>query len=732
MIKKFVLFLIVCYALNLSCQVPVARQWNEVLLEAIREDYARPTIHARNLFHVSAAMYDAWAAYDDTAATYFLGKTVDGFSTRYEGITATNEIELLRREAISYAAYRLLNHRFRNSPAAEITLSRFENLLISLGYDPDNNSMDYSSGDAAALGNYIAASIIEFGLQDGSNEHNSYNNKIYSPINNPLLISSYGNQELEDPNRWQPLTFNQFIDQSGQELENDTPEFLSPEWGRVSPFSLTDDDKTNFIRDGDEYVLYLDPGKPPLLKSDGDDAYFAEEYVWGMTLVASWSAHLDTADQTLVDISPGNIGNLDALPTQYSDYPAFYDFMEGGDISQGHEINPITGEAYEPNIVLRADYARVLAEFWADGPDSETPPGHWFTILNYINEHPQLIKKYKGEGRELNNLEWYIKSYFVLGGALHDAAVAAWSIKGRYDYIRPVSAIRWMGQWQSSDPNLPNYNINGLPLIPGLIELISEDDLLAGENNRFVGEIKIRAWRGHYWISNPRFHEAGVGWIRPQIWWPYQRPTFVTPPFAGYVSGHSTFSRAAAEVLTKFTGSEFFPGGIGEFVAEQNEFLVFEDGPSQDVTLQWATYRDASDQTSLSRIWGGIHPPCDDVPGRIIGEKIGIQAFNHADLFFKGNVMNDMISEELPLVYIYPNPISSKNVVTIRVNEVSDIPIEIYLYDVKGKLIYTEKNNLTTTYRHIDISELALPSGIYIFKIEGEELNIVEKIYVLD
>ncbi|MFM2228550.1 MAG: hypothetical protein RL664_1893 [Bacteroidota bacterium] len=38
----------------------VARQWDEVVLQAIRNDNARPTIHARNLFHIHAAMYDAW------------------------------------------------------------------------------------------------------------------------------------------------------------------------------------------------------------------------------------------------------------------------------------------------------------------------------------------------------------------------------------------------------------------------------------------------------------------------------------------------------------------------------------------------------------------------------------------------------------------------------------------------------------------------------------------------
>ena len=67
---------------------------------------------------------------------------------------------------------------------------------------------------------------------------------------------------------------------------------------------------------------------------------------------------------------------------------------------------------------------------------------------------------------------------------------------------------------------------------------------------------------------------AGVDWILADNWWPYQRPSFVTPPFAGFVSGHSTFSRAAAVVMELLTGDAFFPGGLGEFHAPRNEFLV--------------------------------------------------------------------------------------------------------------------------------------------------------------
>ena len=198
-------------------------------------------------------------------------------------------------------------------------------------------------------------------------------------------------------------------------------------------------------------------------------------------------------------------------------------------------------------------------------------------------------------------LDWDVKSYFVLGGAMHDSAIAAWGIKGWYDYIRPLSAIRAMSdRGQSSDPLLPFYSVDGITLEPGYIELVGEGDPLAGASNEHVGKIKLFAWLGPDYVTDPLIDQAGVGWILGENWWPYQRPSFVTPPFAGYLSGHSTYSRAGAEVMTALTGSEYFPGGMSSFEITANDFLVFEEGPSVNMTLQWATYRDASDQCSLS------------------------------------------------------------------------------------------------------------------------------------
>lgn len=476
--------------------------------------------------------------------------------------------------------------------------------------------------------------MIQYGLQDGSNEENEYGNNYYQPINPPLVMAYPGNPDMIDPNRWQPLTLDVFIDQAGNEIPFNTPDFLSPEWGEVNNFAIPESVKTVKERNGQTYTFYHDPGPPPLLDFSSTEA--SQGYRMGFMMVQHWSSHLDPSDGVMIDISPASLGNGGDLP-EVEDYYDYYDYFNGGDPSMGHELNPVTGEPYEPQMVPRGDYARVLAEFWADGPNSETPPGHWFTILNYINSHPMLEKRYEGVGELIGDLEWDIKSYFLMGAAMHDSAVSTWSIKGYYDYLRPVSAIRYMTQrGQSSDPDAMSYDPAGVELIPGSVELIEVGDPLAGAQGEHVGKIKIKAWRGPDFIQDPEVDVAGVDWIRAEDWWPYQRPSFVSPPFAGYVSGHSTFSRAAAEILTMLTGSAYFPGGMGTFDITANEFLVFEDGPSQDLTLQWATYRDASDQTSLSRIWGGIHPPADDIPGRKIGIKVANDVYAKAEsLFFR-------------------------------------------------------------------------------------------------
>ena len=643
MSQKLILtgLLLVTFLLPVAAQHSVARRWNEALLQSIREDFARPPVHARNLFHASMALYDAWAAYDTVAETYLLGKTVGNYTCPFDGVPAPANVKAAREEAMSYAAYRVLRARFVNSPNAGTTIARFNNLMAALGYNPAFTSVDYQSGSPAALGNYIGQCILQMGLADGSNEQNNYAIQYYETVNPPLVMANPGNPTLLDPNRWQKLTLTVAIDQNGNPIPG-TQVFQSPEWGNVQPFALTTDDLTVYQSDGNTFKVYHDPGPFPMLDTVNGGA-MSDEYKWNFSLVTAWQAHHDPTDGVLWDISPRGIGNVQSLPQTVAEYHDFYDFADGGDTGIGRDTNPRTGQPYVSQFVPRGDYTRVLAQYWADGPNSETPPGHWFAILNYVCDHPDFVKKYNGKGPVLDDLEWDVKAYFSLGGAVHDAAVSAWGIKGWYDGVRPVSALRYMaGLGQSSDSLMPSYNPDGIPLIPGLIELVPAGDPLAGSANQHVGKIKFFTWRGPDYVTDPLTQFAGVGWILAENWWPYQRKTFVTPPFAGYISGHSTYSRAAAETLTLLTGDEYFPGGMGEFhIAANSNFLGLEKGPSVDVTLQWATYRDASDQTSLSRIWGGIHPPMDDIPGRLIGAEVGTEAFHLAKTYFYNDADTD-------------------------------------------------------------------------------------------
>ncbi|MEM7141973.1 MAG: vanadium-dependent haloperoxidase [Actinomycetota bacterium] len=547
----------------------VARIWNEAALDAVRRDFPAPTVHARNLFHLSVAMWDTWAAFDAGADGHLVDEIADLPATELD-------------TAISAAAHRLLSTRYDQADGAGASLNAFDETLWSVCGDPT----DPAATPASAFGVAVADAVLAATAADGADDPGSYE-AVNPPLYVPLAYTS-----MADPNRWQPLEFVQQFSQTGQAMSATVQEFVSPHWGSVTPFAL----------DGPA-PLPIDPGDPPYLTGDPEtDAVFVDAAVE----VLRYSATLDPTDGVTIDIGPG----------------AWGDSTLGTDDGTGHRLNPATAEPYDPNEVLAADYGRVVAEFWADGPDSETPPGHWNTLANEISDALAATGDLRigGLGDAIDRLQWDVKLYLALNGATHDAAVAAWGAKEHYDYVRPISMIRYLaGLGQSSDPTQPNYHPQGLPLTEGLVRLGPGD------------EIEVRTWQGA--PDDPQTETSGVGWIRGGEWVPYQQPTFVTPAFAGYVSGHSTFSRAAAEVLTAFTGDPYFPGGIGEWTIAADS-LHFESGPTTDITLQWATYRDAADQAGFSRLYGGIHVWADDYLGREMGAEIGDAAWAAArDLF---------------------------------------------------------------------------------------------------
>lgn len=590
----------------------VARLWNEQNLDAIRIDTPRPPVHARNLFHLSVAMYDAWAAYDNKAKAYMTNEHPVSTDSQHD-----------RDAAISFAAYRVLSERYSDKLALGYKVSqvRFEKQMNELGYDTRYTSL--VGNGPAAVGNRIAAAVIAAGLIDGSNEKINYADPTYKAVNKPMIVkdsdialtdTSDAGYRL-DPNRWQPLALDKTVTQNGIPLPDKVQTFIGSQWGEVAPFAM--------VKAAGE-DLYHDPGAPPRLGGLGD-AKFKEEVL----KVIEMDSMLSPDDGVMMDSSPASVGNNPL----------------GTNDGTGYPVNPVTGKPYVPQNVPRGDFGRVLAEYWADGPTSETPPGHWNSIANAVADTAGFQHRVAGKGAVLDRLEWDVKSYFALNGATHDAAIACWGGKRKYDGVRPITMVRYMAKkGQSSDPSLPSYDPMGLLLKPGVVELITADTakpgqrhaaLVATKEGGKLGDIAVRSWPGS--PADPKTQINGVRWVLGKAWVPYQRSTFVTPAFPGYFSGHSTFSRSAAEVLAAITGSEYFPGGLMEYVSVKDKSLIHEKGPSQDVYLQWATYFDAADQAGISRLWGGIHVAADDFTGRRTGHLIGIEAFNKAMTYFDGS-----------------------------------------------------------------------------------------------
>ncbi len=500
-------------------RLSIVSQWNELGLAAVRSGSAKPTVTARQLFLLHVAIYDAWTAYDADASPL-----IDDPAKKrpVEEHTLEN-----KRAAISQAAYRVLVDQF---PQFESENGFFAQYLADLGYVVEQST----DGDSASeIGASAAAIVLSSRRDDGANESGGYADitsatfpELYTPVNSadPTAENAPGGATF-NPNRWQPLRVptGALQDQSGATLfDNDDPSSFSDQSFLTPHFGAV---LPFALSSGSQFV-------PPAPPQSGSSLPYTDAR--GMTST-----------------------NDEAYNSQFDEVLA---------VSAG-----------------LTDRQKVIAEFWADGPRTESPPGHWNQLAHGISV------------RDSHDIDEDVKMYFALNGAIFDAAIATWEAKRRYDFIRPSSAIR----------------------------------------NRYFGQT-ISAWGGP---------NLGTQEILGQDWRPYQNVTFVTPPFPEFVSGHSAFSRAAAEVLTAFTGSTTFYDGtslsgedlnfdgtedlVGQYVAPAGS-NAFESGPAEDVVLQWATFQEAADEAGLSRIFGGIHIQDGDLRGRELGLSVGQNAYAFA------------------------------------------------------------------------------------------------------
>ncbi len=222
------------------------------------------------------------------------------------------------------------------------------------------------------------------------------------------------------------------------------------------------------------------------------------------------------------------------------------------------------------------DEQKVIARYWANGPQNEFAPGQWSSFA-------QHVARRDGHGAGAAGVERDVKMFFVLANAMADAAIASWDTKVHSDSVRPITAIR---------------------------------SLFAGQ--------RIRAWAGP---------GRGTAEIDGAEWLPYQSATSPTPPFAEYTAGHSTLGGAGAGALRLFTGRD----DLGASATVPAGTSGYEPGvPAQDVTLRWATFTEAAGQEGISRLYAGVHFAAGDTAGQSVGRQAAALVWERARTLFAG------------------------------------------------------------------------------------------------
>ena len=575
----------------------MARVWDEQLLELIRQVVPAPTVHARNLFHLSAAMWDAWAAYDPTADGYFVNEK------RHAG-----DVEAAREAAISYAAYRILLWRYgtvSDLPTAAERARRDDGLAV---LPTDVTTTD---GDSpAALGNRIAAAVLAFGL-DGRRPRGGALRRTRR-----TRLSTNRSRSPSRARSWPTRTAGSRCRSTKQSRRTACPsragaDVHRPALGPCHARSRCPPPTTG---------TPIDPGPPPRLGDPATDQAIQGAGGRGHPR----SSQLDPADGVTIDISPASFGN-NTLGTNDGD---------------GHAVNPVTGQPYAAECGARGPTSPgPWPSSGLTGPSRRRRPATGTSSPTRSPTPPASSSGSAATGRAVDRLEWDVKLYLALNGAVHDAAIAAWGVKGFYDSARPISMIRYMGgKGQSSDPDRPSYDPEGLPLVPGLVEVDHPESSAPGQRHAaladHVGEIAIRSWRG--FPEDPKTQTSGVGWIRAVDWVPVPAVDLRDPGIRRLRLGPQHVQPRGSGGHDRVHRQPLLPRRPCR-VDDATGDLLHEEGPTPDVTLQWATYYDAADQAGISRLYMGIHIPSDDIEGRKIGSICGKDAIALAINYFDGS-----------------------------------------------------------------------------------------------
>ena len=327
-------------------------------------------------------------------------------------------------------------------------------------------------------------------------------------------------------------------------------------------------DGANQLGNYADYTGFVSPNEPMDLTGNFDPATVHDPDLWQPLRYRDASGGLVTpafVGAQWQHVTPFALGSSAMLRS--STGPARYGSQEYA--AQARELLALSAAL--------TDEQKMIAEYWADGPRSELPPGHW-------NLFAQFVARRDRHGAGERGIDLDVKLFFAITNAIFDAGICAWDNKCQFASVRPITAVR--------------YLFNGRA---------------------------VTAWAGPY--EGTRTFDGGA-------WLPYQPSTFPTPPFPEYSSGHSNFSAAGAEILRRFTRSDSF----GAAVTLPAGSSRVEPGavPGRHVTLSWRTFSEAADEAGVSRRYGGIHFRQGDLDARATGRAAAAIAWARAQAYFKG------------------------------------------------------------------------------------------------
>jgi uncharacterized protein DUF6851/vanadium-dependent haloperoxidase-like protein len=230
---------------------------------------------------------------------------------------------------------------------------------------------------------------------------------------------------------------------------------------------------------------------------------------------------------------------------------------------------------------------KAIVEFMRDGPRSTGQSGHWLQFAEDVSR------------RDKHTLDQDVKLFFVIANTAFDAFIACWESKRHYDSSRPWTLIRHIYKGKK---------ING-----------------------YLGPCK------------------GFGEIPAEQWHAYSPAAFVTPPFPGYASGHSTVSGACSKMLELFTGSDQFgayerrqAGELTEKGCDASKMQAQFGQPatgkdtSREIILKLPTFTAVAEMAGLSRIMGGYHLQADNIEGLKLGRAIAYYSWPKYQAYFVG------------------------------------------------------------------------------------------------